>query len=50
VALVFGWQGGKSLVSGSYADAKVKASEMKESRRAKKEEEGLEPEGVEPDA
>jgi uncharacterized membrane protein YbhN (UPF0104 family) len=50
VALVFGWQGGKSLVSGSYADAKVKAGEMKESRRAKKEEEGLEPEGVEPDA
>jgi uncharacterized membrane protein YbhN (UPF0104 family) len=39
VALVFGWQGGKQLVSGSYADAKVKAGEMKESRRAKKAEE-----------
>jgi uncharacterized membrane protein YbhN (UPF0104 family) len=50
VALVFGWQGGKQLVSGSYADAKVKAGEMKESRRAKKaEEDGLE-EGVEPEA
>jgi uncharacterized membrane protein YbhN (UPF0104 family) len=50
VALVFGWQGGKQLVSGSYADAKVKAGEMKESRRAKKaEEDGLE-ERVEPEA
>jgi uncharacterized membrane protein YbhN (UPF0104 family) len=39
VALVFGWQGGKQLVAGSYDDAKVKAGEMKESRRAKKAEE-----------
>ena len=36
VALVFGWQGGKLLVSSSYTDAKVKAGEMKESRRSKK--------------
>jgi uncharacterized membrane protein YbhN (UPF0104 family) len=36
VAVVFGWQGGKQLISGSYADAKGKAGEMKQSRRAKK--------------
>jgi uncharacterized membrane protein YbhN (UPF0104 family) len=38
VALVFGWQGGRSLISTSYSDAKVKAVEMKESRRSKDEE------------
>src|SRR5262249_30877805 len=42
VVLVFGWSGGKTLVGGAYADAKVRAEEMKderrERRRAKKEE------------
>ena len=33
VVLIFGWTGGKLLVSQSYADAKVKAKEMKDSRR-----------------
>jgi uncharacterized membrane protein YbhN (UPF0104 family) len=37
VALVFGWHGGRQLISTSYADARVKADELKESRRAKKE-------------
>lgn len=37
VVLVFGWSGGKELVSTSYGDAKDKAVEMKESRRSKKE-------------
>jgi uncharacterized membrane protein YbhN (UPF0104 family) len=37
VVLVFGWSGGKELVSTSYGDAKGKAVEMKESRRSKKE-------------
>jgi uncharacterized membrane protein YbhN (UPF0104 family) len=32
VCVVFGWKGGSALVKSSYADAKVKASEMKESR------------------
>ncbi len=32
VVLVFGWTGGKLLVSTSYSDAKVKAKEMKQSR------------------
>lgn len=32
VVLIFGWTGGKLLVSSSYTDAKVKAKEMKESR------------------
>jgi hypothetical protein len=30
--LIFGWSGGKLLVSQSYADAKVKAKEMKDSK------------------
>ncbi|HET9287888.1 MAG TPA: lysylphosphatidylglycerol synthase domain-containing protein [Gaiella sp.] len=33
VVLIFGWTGGKLLVSQSYAEAKVKAREMKDSRR-----------------
>src|SRR5262245_26356561 len=33
VCMVFGWSGGKLLVSSSYKDAKVKAAEMKESRK-----------------
>jgi len=33
VCVVFGWSGGKLLVSQSYSDAKVKAAEMKESRK-----------------
>jgi uncharacterized membrane protein YbhN (UPF0104 family) len=37
VLLFFGWTGGKQLVGGAYADAKVKTEEMKESRREKKE-------------
>ena len=32
VVLIFGWSGGKLLVSQSYADAKVKAKEMKDSK------------------
>ncbi len=32
VSFVFGWQGGKQLVSTSYGDAKLKAGEMKRSR------------------
>jgi uncharacterized membrane protein YbhN (UPF0104 family) len=34
---VFGWSGGKQLVTVSYAEAKTKVSETKEERRAKKE-------------
>jgi uncharacterized membrane protein YbhN (UPF0104 family) len=33
VVLVFGWTGGKQLVGESYADAKVKAQEMRPSRK-----------------
>jgi uncharacterized membrane protein YbhN (UPF0104 family) len=33
VVLVFGWTGGKVLVRDSYSDAKVKASEMRPSRK-----------------
>jgi uncharacterized membrane protein YbhN (UPF0104 family) len=33
VCVVFGWSGGKMLVSASYKDAKVKAAEMKEARK-----------------
>lgn len=36
VILIFGWTGGKLLVTDSYADAKVKASEMKAERSRKK--------------
>ena len=32
VILIFGWTGGKLLVSSSYVDAKVKAKDMKDSR------------------
>jgi uncharacterized membrane protein YbhN (UPF0104 family) len=32
VCMVFGWKGGSALVKSSYSDAKVKATEMKESR------------------
>jgi multisubunit Na+/H+ antiporter MnhC subunit len=32
VILIFGWTGGKLLVSQSYTDAKVKAKEMKDSK------------------
>ncbi len=32
VCIVFGWRGGSALVRSSYSDAKVKATEMKESR------------------
>jgi uncharacterized membrane protein YbhN (UPF0104 family) len=35
VSVTFGWSGGKALVSTSYADAKVKAGEMRSSRGAK---------------
>jgi Lysylphosphatidylglycerol synthase TM region len=38
VILIFGWTGGKLLVSQSYADAKVKAAEQKAQRAAKKDE------------
>jgi uncharacterized membrane protein YbhN (UPF0104 family) len=33
VCMVFGWRGGSALVRSSYADAKVKAAEMKETRK-----------------
>jgi uncharacterized membrane protein YbhN (UPF0104 family) len=33
VIVIFGWTGGKLLVSSSYTDAKVKASEMRASRK-----------------
>jgi hypothetical protein len=33
VCIVFGWSGGSKLVRDSYSDAKVKAAEMKESRK-----------------
>jgi uncharacterized membrane protein YbhN (UPF0104 family) len=36
VVLVFGWSGGKTLVGGAYADAKVRAAEMKEERRERR--------------
>ena len=36
VVLVFGWTGGKLLVSESYADAKDKVAEQKAQRAAKK--------------
>ena len=34
---VFGWSGGKELVSTSYVDAKAKAAEQKAGRAEKKE-------------
>jgi hypothetical protein len=37
VVLVFGWTGGKLLVSESYVDAKEKVAEQKAQRAAKKE-------------
>jgi uncharacterized membrane protein YbhN (UPF0104 family) len=36
VCWVFGWRGGKQLVGGSYADAKVRAAEMKAERARKR--------------
>jgi uncharacterized membrane protein YbhN (UPF0104 family) len=39
ISVVFGWHGGKQLVSTSYGDAKLKADEMKKSRSAKRAEE-----------
>jgi uncharacterized membrane protein YbhN (UPF0104 family) len=41
VVVVFGWTGGKQLVGQSYVDAKVKAAEMKEERKRKKDEKRL---------
>jgi uncharacterized membrane protein YbhN (UPF0104 family) len=35
VSWAFGWSGGKQLVESSYAEAKVKSSEMKASRKAR---------------
>jgi len=37
VSWAFGWSGGKQLVESSYTEAKVKSSEMRESRKKKKE-------------
>ena len=34
VVIVFGWTGGKLLVGGAYVDAKQRAADMKETRRA----------------
>jgi len=36
VSWAFGWSGGKQLVESSYAEAKVKSSEMRASRKARK--------------
>ena len=36
ICVVFGWQGGSSLVKDSYADAKVKKDEMGDERREKR--------------
>jgi uncharacterized membrane protein YbhN (UPF0104 family) len=36
VSWAFGWSGGKQLLESSYAEAKVKSSEMRESRKARK--------------
>jgi hypothetical protein len=36
VILIFGWTGGRLLVTDSYSDAKVKAAEMKAERTRKK--------------
>ena len=38
ICVVFGWQGGSTLVKDSYADAKVKKDEMGDERRVKREE------------
>jgi uncharacterized membrane protein YbhN (UPF0104 family) len=38
VCVVFGWRGGKQLVSQSYVDAKDRAAEMKAERKSKREE------------
>ena len=37
VVWAFGWSGGRTLVEGSYADAKTKVAEQKADRAAKKE-------------
>jgi glycosyltransferase 2 family protein len=37
ICVVFGWQGGSTLVKDSYSDAKVKKEEMSEGRQEKKE-------------
>jgi hypothetical protein len=37
VSWVFGWAGGKALVSSSYEDAKLKSHELKEKRKTRKE-------------
>ncbi len=37
ICVVFGWQGGSTLVKDSYSDAKVKKEEMSEGRHEKKE-------------
>ena len=50
VVLVFGWTGGKLLVSDSYVDAKVKATEMRTSHKDKKKQKNDDsPEGDGPD-
>ena len=36
VVLIFGWTGGKQLVTTSYTDAKAQAADMKEQRAEKK--------------
>ncbi len=50
VVLVFGWTGGKLLVSQSYVDAKVKAKDMKDSRGKNKETDENEATGEDPPA
>ena len=36
VSWAFGWSGGKQLLESSYAETKVKSSEMRESRKTRK--------------
>ncbi len=36
ICVVFGWSGGSTLVKSSYADAKVKAADMKDERHEKR--------------
>ncbi len=36
VVMIFGWTGGKQLVTSSYTDAKTQATDMKEQRAEKK--------------
>jgi hypothetical protein len=47
VIIVFGWTGGKTLVSSSYVDAKQQVTDRKEARKRKKAERKAEKDGLE---